>query len=104
MSLTTALACAASLMSAPVPHYETYWLKQAPTTAECHRGGRQTCGAITVIVRNAWIVKGPAHMAFDLQVHEACHAVQRSRGGAYSGPAAERQCDSIAARVSACRR
>jgi hypothetical protein len=89
-------------MSAPVPHYETYWLKQSPTASECHRGGRNDCGAITVIVKGTWIVKGPAQMPFSLQVHEACHAVQRSRGGPYSGPVAERECDAVTLRAASC--
>lgn len=40
---------------------------------------------------------------FRVLVHEACHAIQHQRGGAFWTPAAERECRRLDERVSLCR-
>ena len=102
MTPAGALLCAAALMSAPTPHLDVRWLQQPPSAAECVRGGRVACGAITAIVRGTWIIKGPRTMPTVLMVHEACHAVQQVRDGRYSGAAAERECDRVMKHTSSC--
>jgi hypothetical protein len=102
MTPAGALVCAAALMSAPTPHLDIHWLQHQPTPAECVRGGRSHCGAITVVIRGTWIVKGPRTMPTALMVHEACHAVQQVRDGRYSGAAAERECDRVMLRARSC--
>lgn len=97
-----ALRCAARLMGEPAPTIAFVRLPGQPSPAECHRAGRETCGAISAVTDTLWVVKAPVSSPWWLKVHEACHVVQHASGRQFWGASAERECEAVQLRADLC--
>jgi hypothetical protein len=101
-----ALACAAMIMGedASPPGLPVTLIDAAPAPAACEHSTRpEGCGALLYPWPDGRIfLLMPADAPFDLQVHEAAHVIQLSRGQQPSTPAGEAEAEAVAAEAWRC--